>query len=113
MFALQNLQRQPQLGLTTLSCLAEVNVYLSAGGYLGDKFQDKYFFVWLEPQRCRCVGLGITGGSTEVSGKLWLSHISNSGGKFVLVKQLEVDVNVVRCCASSSGCVLLSILRPS
>eukprot|EP00434_Breviolum_minutum_P017560 symbB.v1.2.015498.t1/scaffold1160.1/size134679/7 len=24
-----------------------VNVYLSAGGYLGDKFQDKYFFVWM------------------------------------------------------------------
>ncbi|CAJ1354897.1 unnamed protein product [Effrenium voratum] len=24
-----------------------VNVYLSAGGYLGDRFQDKYFFVWM------------------------------------------------------------------
>jgi len=29
----------------------EVNVYLSAGGYLGDKFQDKYFFVWPGSQR--------------------------------------------------------------
>ena len=94
MFALQNLQRQPQLGLTALSCLAEVNVYLSAGGYLGDKFQDKYFFVWLEPQRCGCRGLGITG-STEVSEKWWLSDISISGGKFVL-KQSELEVDVVR-----------------
>ncbi|CAE7263525.1 unnamed protein product [Symbiodinium natans] len=24
-----------------------VNVYLSAAGYLGDRFQDKYFFVWM------------------------------------------------------------------
>ena len=48
-FALQNLQ-QPQD--SQLRSLAEVNVYLSAGGYLGDKFQDKYFFVWLEAQRC-------------------------------------------------------------
>ena len=30
---------------------SEVNVYLSAGGYLGDKFQDKYFFVWPGSQR--------------------------------------------------------------
>ena len=28
----------------------KVNVYLSAAGYLGDRFQDKYFFVWSAPQ---------------------------------------------------------------